>query len=335
MATHSALPLNLRQLQHAVLLAEDLHFGRAAERAFLSQSAFSRSIAALEDAVGLRLFDRGPGFVRLTPAGDRVVGRARRMLSSSSDLSRELALLRSGDLGDMTVGAGPYSGTSLVAGAIARLHQDHPEVRVRLEIAQPLVLLHQLLAEQLDFFICDLSELPAHEQCEIEPLGAALGVLFARAEHPLAAGQALGLSDLRGQRFASVHVPTPLSRRLGELFGTDEAGLLPLTLECESAMVLREYMLQHDVLVSAPPQAFALEESAGRLKRLNVPELDALGAATPLRMDLGLVWLRERTPSPATALLAGLLRADAKASLIGGGVQPAAPRRRRTRQVAR
>lgn len=327
----SSPPLNLRQLHHAALLAEELHFGRAAERAFLSQSAFSRSIAALEEGVRLRLFDRGPGYVRLTRAGERVVARARRMLSSSTDLSRELGLLRSGDLGDLTVGAGPYSGSGLVAAVIARLHHEHPGVRVQLEIGRPLVLQHQLLAEQLDFFVCDLSELPAHDQCVVEPLGAVLGVLFVRAEHPLASRDVVRLAELRGQRFAGVHVPRPLARRIGQLFGADEAGLLPLALECESTMVLREYVLRHDVLLSAPPQAFALEEAAGRLRRLKVPELDGLGARTPLRMDLGLVSLRERTPSPATALLADLLRAEARATLTDGAEPPASPVRRRRR----
>jgi DNA-binding transcriptional LysR family regulator len=49
----------LRHLEHLVLLADELHFARAAERACLSQSAFSRSIQALEDTLGLRLVDAG------------------------------------------------------------------------------------------------------------------------------------------------------------------------------------------------------------------------------------------------------------------------------------
>ena len=63
------IALNLRQLQHLLLLADELHFARASERAFLSQSAFSRSIQALEESVGLRLFDRDLRLVRPTPSG--------------------------------------------------------------------------------------------------------------------------------------------------------------------------------------------------------------------------------------------------------------------------
>ena len=329
------LPLNLRQLQHVVLLADERHFGRAAERAFLSQSAFSRSVAALEAAMGLRLFDRGPGFVRLTSAGTRVVARARRMLAASTDLSRELDLLRSGDLGDTTVGAGPFSGGSLMARAVAELHTQHPAVQVRLEIAQSLVLQQMLLNEQVDFFVADLSELPAHEQYRVEPLGTALGALYVRAEHPLAQRDAVNLQELRRHCFASVHVPTPYARRLGAIFGLNEAGLLPRALECESVYVLREYVLRHDVVISAPLETFDLEVAVGRLRRLRVPEIDRLGPRTPLRMEVGLVWLRERTPSPAVLLLAELLRVRARAQLIPPSTPSASRAAGATRRRAR
>lgn len=310
-------PLNLRQLQHAVLLADEAHFGRAAERAFLSQSAFSRSIAALEEQVAMRLFDRGPSFVRLTPHGERVVARARRLLASSTDLSRELELLRSGDLGDVVVGAGPYSGASLMAPAVAELHVQHPQVLVKVEIGQSLVLQQLLLAEQIDFFMADLSELPDHEQCQVERLGSMPGSLYARAQHPLAQQRSVPLAALRGQRFASVHLPLPLARRLGAMLGADTTGMLPLALECESALVLREYLLRHDVLVSAPQGFFALEVAAGHLCELHVPELRGQGAQAPsLRMDLGLVWLADRTPSPAMELLTRILRTHAQAALL-------------------
>lgn len=309
-------PLNLRQLRHAVLLADEAHFGRAAARACLSQSAFSRSIAALEADLGLRLFDRGPGFVRLTEAGQRVLAGARRMLSGSADLSRELALLRSGDLGDLAVGAGPYSAPLLLVEAIAALQDAHPGVRVQVEIGQPLVLQQQLLDERLDFMLADLSELPEHAQCRVEPLGAAIGALYVRRQHPLAARAEVTLAELRQARFASVHLPAPISRRLGAQFGADASGCMQLALECESALVLRQYALRQDVVVIAPLDVLALELAGDRLCRLRVPELDGLGARTPLRMELGLVWLRERTPSTAVMLLAAELRRQAQASLL-------------------
>jgi len=307
-------PINLRQLHHMVLLAEEAHFGRAAERAFLSQSAFSRSIAALEDEVEMRLVDRGPGFLRLTSAGECLVARARRLLAGSADLARELTMLRSGDLGDIAVGAGPYSGVTLLAPAVAQVQSAHPSVRARVEIAQPLVLVAQLTEGQLDFCLTDLTELPELAQCRIEPLGAAPGALFVRTEHPLAARQQVTLAELRSERFASIHMPLPLSRQLGKLLGADDSGGLPLAMECNSALLLRDYALHHDAVVFAPQDVLEIEVAAGRMRRLPVPELDRLGH-TPLRMELGLLWLRDRTPSAAAMQVAERVRERAEKTL--------------------
>lgn len=308
--------LNLRQLQHVVLLAEEGHFGRAATRAFLSQPAFSRSVATLEAQLGIRLFERGPGFVRLTSTGEQVMARARRLLTSSADLARELDQLRSGDLGNITIGSGPFSGPTLMARAIAQLQAQHPSVHVRLEIATPLALQQMLLEEKLDFFLSDQTGLIEHTRCTVEPLGDAIGGLYVRPTHPLAAQSQVTLADIQRHPLASVHLPTPLSRKLAKIFGSDETGLVALTMECESALVLREYALNHEAVVLAPQTVFAQEEQAGWLRQLNVVELNRLGNRTPLRMALGLTWLNDRTPSAAALLLAEALRQVARAALI-------------------
>jgi DNA-binding transcriptional LysR family regulator len=70
--------MELRSLKFAVTLAEELHFGRAAERHFVSAQPFGRTIAALEREIGTPLFNRTTRRVELTPAGT----------SSSAELNR-------------------------------------------------------------------------------------------------------------------------------------------------------------------------------------------------------------------------------------------------------
>src|SRR6476659_1102093 len=82
-APHS---FTLRQLQYAVAVADARSFRRAAELCHVAQPSLSAQLAQLEDALGTRLFERERRPVLLTPAGEQIVERARRLLVDAGDL---------------------------------------------------------------------------------------------------------------------------------------------------------------------------------------------------------------------------------------------------------
>jgi DNA-binding transcriptional LysR family regulator len=82
--------LNIRLLRHFVSVAEELHFSRAAARLFVAQQALSRDVRRLEEQTGVRLLDRTSRRVALTPAGELLLPRARRLLALHDDTVREL-----------------------------------------------------------------------------------------------------------------------------------------------------------------------------------------------------------------------------------------------------
>ncbi|MDE1949037.1 MAG: LysR family transcriptional regulator [Burkholderiales bacterium] len=303
--------LKLRQLQHLVLLAEELHFSRAAERAFLTQSAFSRSIAALEESASVRLFDRGTRFVRPTPAGRRVIAKARQLLSSSLDLNQELAMLRSGDLGDVAVGTGPFSGIALLPEPVKAMRIQHPSVRVRLEVNHWRGLRDQLDEEKLDFFVSDSRDMPPSDRYLTEPAGEMRCALYARAGHPLAGRDGLRIADLSGFGIASVSMPASLQLSLGQIIAADSEGLLPVSFTCDNVDMLREHCLHTDDLLLAPDRLMQRDVDAARMQRLALVELDAPARRSTLVTRFALTRLRARTPTPAASLLMDMLKTQA------------------------
>ena len=102
-------PVELRQLRYFVAVAEELHFGRAAERLHMSQSPLSRAIRELERQLGLVLFIRTTRRVELTPAGSALLERSRRALAEV-ELAVDEARRAAGRVRDeLVVGHGPFS----------------------------------------------------------------------------------------------------------------------------------------------------------------------------------------------------------------------------------
>jgi DNA-binding transcriptional LysR family regulator len=123
--------IELRQLRYFVAVAEELHFGKAAERLHMSQSPLSRAIRELERELGAVLFVRTTRRVELTPAGLLLLERARRALAEIDAAvadARRLGL--SGD-GVLRLGYGPFNGGA-VGRIVEALGAARPELNLRL-----------------------------------------------------------------------------------------------------------------------------------------------------------------------------------------------------------
>ncbi|MDI3405081.1 LysR family transcriptional regulator [Streptomyces cavernicola] len=113
--------MELRHLTGFVAVAEELHFGRAAERLHIAQSPLSQQIKLLERDLGVRLFDRTTRTVRLTPAGQALLEPARRLLADASAVRRTVRAAHLGEIGRVTLGfagASSYSALPLLTRAV-------------------------------------------------------------------------------------------------------------------------------------------------------------------------------------------------------------------------
>jgi LysR family transcriptional regulator, hydrogen peroxide-inducible genes activator len=119
--------MTLTELRYIVTLAQERHFGRAAERCFVSQPTLSVAVKKLEEELGVALFERSKSTVQVTPLGERIVEQAQRVLEQSS-LIKELATAGRDQLASpLRVGAiytiGPYLFPHLVPALAERAPQ--------------------------------------------------------------------------------------------------------------------------------------------------------------------------------------------------------------------
>ncbi|MCZ4602329.1 LysR substrate-binding domain-containing protein [Streptomyces sp. Lzd4kr] len=122
------MDLDLRKLRYFVAVAEELHFGRAAERLHIAQPVLSRQIRSLEDELGAEVFDRGRRGTLLTPAGKQLLEDAVPLLASAQALVRRVKSSAQGTQ-SLTIGFMPGITVTPAMIAFTALHRD---VKVRL-----------------------------------------------------------------------------------------------------------------------------------------------------------------------------------------------------------
>ncbi len=188
--------MELRQLRYFVAVAEELHFGRAAERLMIVQSAVSQQVRRLERELGVELFDRSPRHVRLTGAGECFLPEARKVLAAERSAVAAVAQYATGRDTPLRVGTSSGLGERLDR-VLDALAESAPATRLELAAAPTAVRLERVAAGELDAaFVRGVEEGPAGVRLIpvwLDPLLVALP-----AGHPLARRAALDLAELAG-----------------------------------------------------------------------------------------------------------------------------------------
>jgi DNA-binding transcriptional LysR family regulator len=300
--------IDLRRLQHLVLLAEELNFSRAAERAFLSQTAFSRSIQSLEAEFGLRLFDRGTRSVQPTTMGRHLAERARELLARSRDLAQEVDYLAHADGGTLSFGASLFAVDTVLPGVIPKLTQNRPALKLNVEVSQWEILLQHLEDEHIEFFVAYPGQLVADPRYAVVDLAPRPASLYCRAGHPLMGPGCAAPSpkQLPLYPWATVQMAQAIGVQLRTLFGMAADSALPVTLSCDNQALLRETVLGTDTILLTWQAWLMGDLASGTMVDLGARLQPALPAQA-MRLGLGIVHLAGRTLSPAACKLIELV----------------------------
>ena len=286
--------MEFRHLRYFLVLAEELHFGRAAQRLAITQPPLSLNIQQLEASVGAQLFTRNSRGVQLTAAGQAFVPAARALLDQAAQAAREARDVSQGLVGSLQIG---FVGTALyrgLPGILKSFGAAHPRLRLVLREMSSSEQLIDLRHERLDVGFVHTTHVPAGFSqilLSSQPFVACLP-----AGHGLARRKRLSLARLQGEPFAMV------SRAVSPDYHERFLGL------CADAGFVPEirYELRHWLsVVSLVAQGLAVALVPAAMQQAGLPgavfvSLDA--DTSPY--DTHCLWISERSPTALTAFLA-------------------------------
>lgn len=206
-------PMELKQLRAFVTLAEELHFGRAAQRLFIVQSALSMQIKALEAALDARLFERDRHKVELSDTGRLFLPEARATLQQAARAEQIVRLASCGEIGTLRIAFVSSVLPVLLPALLREMRARYPLITLELKDMPTPDQVAALRDRRIDFGMIRLPA--AYAGIDTRVVLEEGFIVALPLEHPLAARDAIAPADLRG------HPAFVLARRYAPGFHDD------------------------------------------------------------------------------------------------------------------
>lgn len=192
----------LRQIEIFVALADAGTMGEAAAALGLTQPALSQQLRAMEERLGVRLFERVPKGMQLTPFGRELMGKAREVLSANRDFRDSADRIAQRPAGSIRFGVTPTLGPYLMPRVIRELHRRHPDLRLFIREGIPSVQQAELASGEIDML---LSPMPiVGKGLHVEPLFREPLRIVAPPDDPLVGPDRPALADFAGRTFLTL-----------------------------------------------------------------------------------------------------------------------------------
>ncbi len=289
--------MTLAQLRHLIALARTASFSKAAAESFVTQSALSRSLQALEADLGLALIERGSGRrVQLTAFGRATLERAQHIVQDADELRATGARQLGGQVGNLRIGMGSGPGAILTGPLLAMAVQQHPRWKLEVVRGTQEMLLAALRARELDAIVADARSLRPEADLRQEPPIEMRGGFLVRPGHPLLSEPApLHFERLLGYPVVSTPLSDDVARSLVQQYGAAAHPELLISQRSDEVLALVELARHSDAIVLAVCAA--------------APDLQELPLLLPLRATalFSLYTLQRRAEPPALHAVRGVM----------------------------
>ncbi|MCY9124701.1 LysR family transcriptional regulator, partial [Bacillus inaquosorum] len=249
------------------------------------QPALSRSIARLENHLGVPLFDRQGRSITLNKYGHIFLRRVEAMMKEYTEGKQEIQALLKPDQGEVSLGFLHTLGTTLVPDLIGSFQQEYPNIAFQLKQNHSYWLLERLKSGDLD--LCLLASIKPEKPIQWIKLWSEELFVFVPNDHPLANRESITLSEIAGERFILLKKGYALRMTVDELF--EKADIQPnIMFEGEEAATAAGFVAA-GLGISILPDLKGLDQSKITKIRVSWPECQRV---------IGIAWIEGRFLSP-------------------------------------
>jgi DNA-binding transcriptional LysR family regulator len=297
--------IKLRDLQIMFSVAQLGSMAKAASRLSITQPTVSQAIADLEDAVGVRLFDRSTQGVVLTLYGEILLKSGLEAFDALKQGMRGIKFLATPDAGDVWIGCAEPTLHAFVPAVIERLAQHHPKIVVHAaDVNASENQFHQLRERRLDLMIGRAAMVHVGEDIQVEHLFEESFCVVTAAHSAWARRSSIELSELMNESWIFGEAGNATQALISGVFRSKGLGLPPISVYTIS-MNLRLALLASGNYMSCIPRSIYRYGGKGRL-------LKALPVDMGLKLPVALFTLKNRTLSPAVQVFIERAREVAK-----------------------
>jgi len=303
--------LKLSHLRLIAAIADTGMVSAAAQTVGMSQPAASRMILEIETLLYAPLCDRLSRGVRLTPLGHALARHARSVLLLLAQAEREVADLRAGRRGVVSLGTVTGPAVDLVAPAMARVRAATPGVEVEIRIDSSNVLTRDLLASRLDFVIARVPDDFDPQTLESVAIGVEQAHLLVRRGHPLLGRRPATLAEVGAYEWVMQPRDTALRRAIDNLFRSANADPPHSFLTTTSIFLTMMLVAGSNAIGPLAVGAARFASDTVAASRLAILPTDFSLVVQPF----SLIALRHRALSPAAQAVYDIVRDQALARL--------------------
>ena len=289
--------MTFKQMESLCALAETLSFTKAAEKIYLSQSALSREIASLEKELGCLLLERSRKSPKLTPAGERIVKNARRILEEYREINRTASLAKTGTLGELYIGFVANGLTDNIVALLQKFTKKVPAVALEISEYAEAEMYRAVETGKIDFGIVFHTISSYQRVFHSRVIDRCPQCAIMSANHPLATRESVYFSELANEKFVIVN---------SEDFSEGYSHIMDKGLENKFIPnIASEADSTYSMLINV---SFNIGISIGpiSLRAQSVPNLRFIPIIDGDDLEYQLIWMKENRSTPVKQFLESL-----------------------------